>query len=192
MPRTWVSARPSRAASSASRCSSCSAAPRRPAQVIIGNCFPGFPVLENRARRRAGGARRGSRAGVLGPVRRHCRPGIELRRVGVVARGQPRRRGPHRTVRPGPGEPRPAPGGQPGQRLHRRRLRPHRGQPGGDPGRFRRRGDRPDTLHAGLPAGVHAGRLAAQRHRTRVCRSSMPAPRSSPPIGSSSPSGCPS
>ena len=159
-------------------------------QVILGNCFPGFPVLENRAVGVQEALAEASRPGDPRPVRRHRRSRVELRGVGVVAGGEPRGRGPDRPVRPGPRQPRTATGGEPRLRLHRRRLRPHRGQPGGDRGRLRRRGDRPDAVHAGLSAGVHAGRRPAQRHGAgAVVRRRRHGDRRRP-TASSSPSGC--
>ena len=94
--------------------SSCSAAQTATGKVIIGNCFPGFPVLENRARRRAGGARRRRPASrSSGPSTSPSIRRRQLRRLGGAARRQPRRRGLDRPVRARPGQPRPAPGGQP-------------------------------------------------------------------------------
>ena len=49
MLHTWVSAPPSRDASSASQVLELLGGAEATGQVIIGNCFPGFPVLENRA-----------------------------------------------------------------------------------------------------------------------------------------------
>ena len=58
-------------------------------QVILGNCFPGFPVLENRAVGVQEALAEASRPGDPRALRRHRRSGLELRRVGVVAGRQP-------------------------------------------------------------------------------------------------------
>ena len=157
----------------------CWAAPRRAGKVIIGNCFPGFPVLENRSK--------GVREALATPP--------ASRSIAERLRRQGRRRptnyaawealltaNPDAVALIGLCAPDIASLGQlqaanPGHRLHRRRLRPDAREPG------RAQGRAPPTSALARPRSCRA------TCRSRCSSTRSPAPRTwtSPPAASSTP-----
>ncbi len=177
--------------------------PRRPGARAARRCrgdrpghprqlLPRLPGAREPGGRRAGGARRGPRAGGPRPLRRDRRPGLQLRRVGVVAGRQPGRRRPRsacarRTLRASARCRRPTrtPTSSPAVTTSPRTTSP-RSRTASPTWRSARR----RSCRATCPCTCSSTPCATAPSST--CRSSTPAPRSSPPIVSSSRSVCPS
>ena len=117
--------------------------PRPPAEGDHRHLRPGVPGARQPDQRRQEGPRQG--ADDQGPVRRHGRPDEELRSVAAAHRGQPRREGADRPLRPGPREPRQAEQAE-RQQVHHRRRRPDARQPRRD--RERERASSPSARRA--------------------------------------------
>ena len=142
-------------------------------KVIIGNCFPGLTVLENRGKGVKESLATAPGVSVLGSVRRQGQRRRELQPLGAALRGQSRRGRSCRPVRPRRREPRQAQRGQRRQ-VCRRRLRSDRAKSAGGQRRPRLRHAWAERVRPGLSSRrsscARHSEQEASRSRILQCR----------------------